>query len=365
MPSQPDMLVHACTVCPFLHLRKLRNAHGKISLVFRRANCMLCGAEHRCGSTRNNAENTCVKCPSGRAKECPSGHSCFADMSICSAAAVASHSPPSQQTSTGGSAAADRQVQDSGGSKSNSKGGIIAAAVAVPITVLLALCAAVALFFRHRRRRSKGHTPAPTETLAADESAARCEAEAADRSLDAAQPSAVEQSRISRRAVRGSQFTPQATAASAARKQPVSQSSSDGQHLAVSSRNTGPSPAAASYGTGSASPGTYQASGTGTSTWTTSHASRQDPSTLSETGWPDQLVTALQNQALATPAQVFAGKYTLLDERVTAGQSVVNFARNANGGFHQYALKCAVCANTCTRLCMEYCIMRLCNDDPT
>ena len=39
------------------------------------------------------------------------------------------------------------------------------------------------------------------------------------------------------------------------------------------------------------------------------------------------------------PPELFAGRYMLLPERAAGGQALVNFARDATGGFYQYAIK--------------------------
>lgn len=71
-----------------------------------------------------------------------------------------------------------------------------------------------------------------------------------------------------------------------------------------------------------------------------------DPWTLGESSDKGKLIMALENLALAEPMQLFASKYALLNERAAGGQAVVNFARDARGGFFQYAIKCATSAYT-------------------
>lgn len=51
-------------------------------------------------------------------------------------------------------------------------------------------------------------------------------------------------------------------------------------------------------------------------------------STISEVDPKKRLALALENMATATPAREFAGQYVLLNERVSAGQGLVNFARS-------------------------------------
>ena len=69
--------------------------------------------------------------------------------------------------------------------------------------------------------------------------------------------------------------------------------------------------------------------------------------TLAEPDALAQLRTALENVAATKPAVDFAGRYLLLQERVEGGQAVVNFARDANGGVSQYAIKCAPLTSAC------------------
>lgn len=52
---------------------------------------------------------------------------------------------------------------------------------------------------------------------------------------------------------------------------------------------------------------------------------------MAETGPQARLATALENMALAQPPEPFAGQYTLLNERVAAGQAIVNFAQRRCG----------------------------------
>ena len=83
----------------------------------------------------------------------------------------------------------------------------------------------------------------------------------------------------------------------------------------------------------------------GTPQYTSSHTSNVTgaSSTLNTLARPDaraMLVTALEHMAREHPASVFAGRYVLLQERVAGGQAVVNFARGADGGFFQFAIKC-------------------------
>ena len=65
------------------------------------------------------------------------------------------------------------------------------------------------------------------------------------------------------------------------------------------------------------------------------------PRTLDATDAKEQLLCALDNMAGERPQEPFAGRYILLRERVEGGQAVVNFARDEQGGFFQYAIKCA------------------------
>ena len=64
-------------------------------------------------------------------------------------------------------------------------------------------------------------------------------------------------------------------------------------------------------------------------------------STLAEPDPKAQLVVALQNMATATPTQLFADRYQLIDDRVEGGQAVVCFARDVKGSMLQFAIKCA------------------------
>lgn len=56
----------------------------------------------------------------------------------------------------------------------------------------------------------------------------------------------------------------------------------------------------------------------------------------------DALIDELSDLALRQPPVPFADRYLLLDERVEAGQSVVNFARDSRDAQQQYAIKCAL-----------------------
>ena len=69
------------------------------------------------------------------------------------------------------------------------------------------------------------------------------------------------------------------------------------------------------------------------------------PQTLVQPDRGSQLVTALENMAQASPPALLAGKYMLLDERAAGSQAVVAFARGGDGGFFQYAIKCALIAD--------------------
>ena len=50
---------------------------------------------------------------------------------------------------------------------------------------------------------------------------------------------------------------------------------------------------------------------------------------------------AIDNMNAANPPRVFAEQFYLLNERIVGGQALVNFARDRDGGFFQYAVKCA------------------------
>lgn len=52
------------------------------------------------------------------------------------------------------------------------------------------------------------------------------------------------------------------------------------------------------------------------------------PSTLGEETPNEQLVVALDNLAMSQPRELFANRYSLLNEREVGGQAVVNFARD-------------------------------------
>ena len=62
--------------------------------------------------------------------------------------------------------------------------------------------------------------------------------------------------------------------------------------------------------------------------------------TLDAGGAKEQLLYALDNMASRQPPEPFAKRYLLMRERVTGGQAVVNFARDEQGSFFQYAIKC-------------------------
>ena len=55
-------------------------------------------------------------------------------------------------------------------------------------------------------------------------------------------------------------------------------------------------------------------------------ATMQD--TLAGRSPKEQLAIALENFSMADPPKAFAGSYLLINERVSAGQGVVNFGRN-------------------------------------
>lgn len=57
----------------------------------------------------------------------------------------------------------------------------------------------------------------------------------------------------------------------------------------------------------------------------------------------DSLAAALTAMRDATPPERFMGKYLLMPDGASGGQATVQFARGGNGGFLQYAIKCAVC----------------------
>jgi hypothetical protein len=59
-----------------------------------------------------------------------------------------------------------------------------------------------------------------------------------------------------------------------------------------------------------------------------------------------RLERALDNIIMANTPELFAGKYVLLSERVVGGQGLVLFARSSDGGFRQFAIKCATKAFT-------------------
>ena len=85
-----------------------------------------------------------------------------------------------------------------------------------------------------------------------------------------------------------------------------------------------------------------------TATWSMSTATAN---TLSKTDARAQLVAALEHISREHPPPVFAGRYVLLQERVSGGQAVVNFARGRDGGYFQYALKHALLLASCLRIC--------------
>jgi hypothetical protein len=85
-------------------------------------------------------------------------------------------------------------------------------------------------------------------------------------------------------------------------------------------------------------------------TWSTD-PSTQRRATLEEQDAKLQLVRALENMAAVQPPAVFAARYVLLQERVSGGQAVVNFARGASGaGAEQVAIKCDSRARQRTRI---------------
>ena len=66
----------------------------------------------------------------------------------------------------------------------------------------------------------------------------------------------------------------------------------------------------------------------------------QEPQTLAEPDEQRRLLCALDNMSCSDPPPLFAGRYVMLRDRAGGGQSVVNFARGADGGFTQFAIKC-------------------------
>lgn len=69
------------------------------------------------------------------------------------------------------------------------------------------------------------------------------------------------------------------------------------------------------------------------------HAKRGDALALAHT---------LDTMAAARPPAIFAGDYVVLKERVRGGQSLVQFARDADAGLHQFAVRS--CHTSCFRM---------------
>ena len=61
----------------------------------------------------------------------------------------------------------------------------------------------------------------------------------------------------------------------------------------------------------------------------------------------EQLERTLYSMATGQPQELFMGRFMLMQERRSGGQATVQFARGGDGGFFQYAIKCASCASRC------------------
>ena len=186
------------------------------------------------------------------------------------------------------------------------------------LVVLLSVIAAVVVL-RRRRRRTLHKGQAPTELRSG------ATADAA-----AAQPSG----RL--KSARSYKATATLSGGQVSTGDVVSPPPPQSAHLMIASDAASSAEPSASRGsdhTPGRAPG-----GMTTATWSMSTATAN---TLSKTECRAQLVTALEHISREHPPPVFAGRYVLLQERVSGGQAVVNFARGADGGYFQYAIKCA------------------------
>jgi hypothetical protein len=80
-------------------------------------------------------------------------------------------------------------------------------------------------------------------------------------------------------------------------------------------------------------------------TWAATMVSQPVPG---DEAFMEAMKRELSAMASADPPQLFGGKYVLLNERVAGGQALVNFARDASGGYYQYAIKCGSLCLLCT-----------------
>jgi hypothetical protein len=59
-----------------------------------------------------------------------------------------------------------------------------------------------------------------------------------------------------------------------------------------------------------------------------------------------RLNRAMRQMVLAQPPLKFLGKYLIVQDHAEGGQAFVQFARGGDGGFFQYAIKCALRSET-------------------
>jgi hypothetical protein len=64
----------------------------------------------------------------------------------------------------------------------------------------------------------------------------------------------------------------------------------------------------------------------------------------------EQLERALQRMANAGQQEPFLGRFLIMQEHSMGGQARVQFARGGDGGFFQYAIKCAPFSCLCKAL---------------
>ena len=91
-----------------------------------------------------------------------------------------------------------------------------------------------------------------------------------------------------------------------------------------------------------------QTSGSGSSAVANMLATQRPTPTLAEImsaeTQREQLERALQAMAASQPPDLFLGRFLIMQERKVGGQATVQFARSGDGGFFQYAIKCALAA---------------------
>ena len=84
----------------------------------------------------------------------------------------------------------------------------------------------------------------------------------------------------------------------------------------------------------------FKSTATGSTATGSTFGATQEPQTLAEPDEQRRLLCALDNMSCSDPPPLFARRYVMLRDRAGGGQSVVNFARGADGGFTQFAIKC-------------------------